>query len=51
MVDHNTHNPLLPLRQHITVILAKEIRKDFATSRNLKVQEKNYRQRDICLPE
>jgi hypothetical protein len=30
MVDHNTHNPLLPLRQHQAVILTQKTRKDFS---------------------
>jgi hypothetical protein len=51
MVDQDTHNPLLPLRQHQVVIPAKGARKDFATTRCVKVQEKNDRQRGICLLE
>jgi hypothetical protein len=51
MVDQDTHNPLLPLRQHQVVIPAKETRRDFATTRCVKVQEKNDWQRSICLLE
>jgi hypothetical protein len=48
MVDQDTHNPLLPLRQHQVVIPTKETRRNFATTRYVKVQEKNDGQLDIC---